>query len=85
VWRLLKEQKEGENLCKPTSQNVFRSNPKAGFSIQTIKGIQVLATRVEVKDPKALREMADRLKIKFVPELSFWVLKGMGKPSSFVP
>ncbi|MCJ7495469.1 MAG: DHHA1 domain-containing protein, partial [Deltaproteobacteria bacterium] len=63
VRRLLKEQKELEKAFQVLQAKVSAGQTKElTSSIQRVKGIQVLSTRVEVKDPKALREMADRLK-----------------------
>jgi alanyl-tRNA synthetase len=63
VRRLLKEQKELEKAFQVLQAKVSAGQTKElASSIQRVKGIQVLSTRVEVKDPKALREMADRLK-----------------------
>ena len=63
VRRLLKEQKEIEKGLQTLQAKVSAGQSKElASSIQKIKGIQILSTRVEVKDHKALREMADRLK-----------------------
>jgi alanyl-tRNA synthetase len=63
VQRILRQQKELEKSLQVLQAKV------AGGQIQdllgeakAIKGIQVLSTRVEVKDTKGLREMADRIK-----------------------
>ncbi len=64
VRRLLKEQKEIEKDLQSLRAKVSAGrSEELASSIRRIKGIQILSTRVEeIKDPKALREMADRLK-----------------------
>jgi alanyl-tRNA synthetase len=63
VQRLLKEKKEIEKAWQALQAKMSAGqSKKLTSSIRTVKGIQVLSTRVEVKDPKSLREMADRLK-----------------------
>jgi alanyl-tRNA synthetase len=63
VQRLIREQKETEKAFRALQARMStgQSNELIA-SIRSIRGIQVLSTRVEIKDPKGLREMADRLK-----------------------
>ena len=63
VQRLIREQKETEKAFRALKARLSsgQSNDLIA-SIRSIRGIQVLSTRVEVKDPKGLRELADRLK-----------------------
>ncbi|MBI4495869.1 MAG: alanine--tRNA ligase [Deltaproteobacteria bacterium] len=63
IKRLLLQQKEMERSLRALQDRISagRSRELAAAS-RTVNGVQVLSTRVEAKDPKALREMADRLK-----------------------
>ena len=63
VQRLIREQRETEKAFRALQARLSTGQSKELISsVRSIKGIQVLSTRVEVKDPKSLREMADRLK-----------------------
>lgn len=63
VRRLLKEQKETERALQALKAKISANQSKELiWAAKKIKGIQVLATTVEVKDPKELRELADLLK-----------------------
>ncbi len=81
VRRLLKEQKEIEKDLQSLKARVSSGQTKElASSIQEIKGIQVLSTRVEeMKDPKALREMADRLKDQIRSGIILLGAQGDGK------
>ena len=48
-------------------------------SARNVKGVQVLSTRVEAKDPKSLREIADRLKDRIRSGIILLGAKGDGK------
>lgn len=63
VQRLLKQHKETEKALQALEAKISMGHSKDLVSCaRTIKGIQVLSGRVDVKDPKSLRETADRLK-----------------------
>jgi alanyl-tRNA synthetase len=80
VQRILRQQKELEKSLQTLQAKM------AGGQIQdllgeakAIKGIQVLSTRVEVKDTKGLREMADRLKDRIRSGVILLGAEGDGK------
>jgi len=63
VQRILKQQKETEKAYEGLLSKISSGQTKdLTASARSIKGIQVLSTLVEAKDPKTLREIADRLK-----------------------
>ena len=63
VQRLIGQQKETEKALQALQAKISAGQSKELISTtRSIKGIKVLSRRVEVKDPKSLREMADRLK-----------------------
>jgi alanyl-tRNA synthetase len=63
VQRLIRQQREAEKAYQALQAKI--STGKAQDLIQAardVKGIRVLSTQVEAKDPRSLRQMADRLK-----------------------
>lgn len=63
VQRLLQEQKESERALQALKAKLSAKETKEIMSaLQKVKGIPVLSTAVEAKDPRALREMADLLR-----------------------
>jgi len=81
VRRLLKEQKEIEkDLQSLRARLSAGQSQELASSIKRIKGIQILSTRVEeIKDPRALREMADRLKSQIRSGIILLGAQGDGK------
>jgi len=80
VQRLLRQQKELEknlqNLQAKLSGGQIQDLLEA---VKTIRGIRVLSTRVEGKDPRGLREMADRLKDRMQSGILLLGAEGDGK------
>ena len=63
VRRLLKQQKELERNLQNLQGKISGGRLLDLLeTVKTVRGIRVLSARVEGKDPKGLREMADRLK-----------------------
>ncbi len=63
VQRILKQQKELERDFQTLQVKIASGKSKDLISsTREVKGVRVLSTQVEAKDPKSLREMADRLK-----------------------
>ena len=63
VLRLIGQQKETEKNLQALQARISAGQSRELISsTRTVKGIKVLSRHVEVKDPKSLREMADRLK-----------------------
>ncbi|MCX5906550.1 MAG: alanine--tRNA ligase, partial [Deltaproteobacteria bacterium] len=63
VLRLIRQQKETEKALQALQAKLSLGKSKDLISsLRTLKGVQVLSTRVEAKDTKMLREIADRLK-----------------------
>jgi len=63
VRRLLKQQKELERNLQNLQGKISGGQLLDLLeTVKTVRGIRVLSARVEGKDPKGLREMADRLK-----------------------
>jgi alanyl-tRNA synthetase len=81
VRRLLKEQREIEKDLESLRNKISVGQSKElASSIQRIKGVQILSTRLEqMKDPKALREMADRLKDQIRSGIILLGAQGDGK------
>ena len=80
VRRLLRQQKELEKSIQALQTKV--SGGQILDLIQkakVVKGIQILSTRVEGKDPKGLREMADRLKDQIRSGIILLGAEGNGK------
>jgi alanyl-tRNA synthetase len=80
VQRLLRQQKELEknlqNLQAKLSGGQIQDLLEA---IKTVRGIRVLSTRVVGKDPRGLREMADRLKDRMQSGILLLGAEGDGK------
>jgi alanyl-tRNA synthetase len=80
VQRLLRQQKDLEknlqNLQAKLSGGQIQDLLEA---VKTIRGIRVLSTRVEGKDPRGLREMADRLKDRMQSGILLLGAEGDGK------
>jgi len=80
VQRLIRQQKETERALQALQAKVSTGQSKDLISsIRDVKGIKVLSTEVEVKDPKSLREMADRLKDHIRSGIVLLGAKGDGK------
>ena len=63
LLRLLNKQKEIEKSLRAMEAELSRDQSKRLIAYsREVKGIHVLSSQVEVKDPKHLREMADRLR-----------------------
>lgn len=80
VHRLLKEQKETEKALQTLKAKISANQSKELiWAAKKVKGIQVLATTVEVKDPKELRELADLLKSQIQSGIILLGAQGNGK------
>ncbi len=80
VQRLIKEQKETERTLQSLRAKISANQSKELISAaKWVKGIQVLATTVEAKDPKALRELADLLKDQMQSGIILLGAQGDGK------
>ncbi|MBI5969431.1 MAG: alanine--tRNA ligase [Deltaproteobacteria bacterium] len=80
VQRLIRQQKETEKALQALQVKVSTGQSRDLISsIRDVKGIKVLSTEVEVKDPKSLREMADRLKDHIRSGIVLLGAKGDGK------
>jgi alanyl-tRNA synthetase len=63
VQRLIRQQKETEKALQALRAKISTSESRELISsTRSVKGIRILSSQVEVKDPKSLREMADHLK-----------------------
>jgi alanyl-tRNA synthetase len=63
IQRMMQQQKEIEKAYQSLQAKIASGQSRDLISsTREIKGIRVLSTQVEAKDPKALRAMADRLK-----------------------
>ncbi len=63
VQRIIKQQKETEKALQALQAKISMDHSRDLISsVRNVKGIQVLSRLVEAKNPKDLREMADRLK-----------------------
>jgi alanyl-tRNA synthetase len=63
VQRLIQQQRETEKAYQALQAKISTGQSQELIrSTRDVKGIKVLSTQVEAKDPKSLRQMADRLK-----------------------
>jgi alanyl-tRNA synthetase len=63
VQRLIRQQRETEKAYQTLQAKISTGQSQELIgSTRDVKGIKVLSTQVEAKDPKSLRQMADRLK-----------------------
>jgi alanyl-tRNA synthetase len=80
VRRILKQQRETEKAYEALQAKISSGQTKdLTSSVRNIKGIQVLSTLVEARDPKTLRETADRLKDRLRSGIILLGAKGDGK------
>jgi len=80
VQRILKQQKELERDYHALLAKIASGKTKDLISsAREVKGIRVLSTQVEAKDPKNLREMADRLKDQMKSGIVLLGAQGDGK------
>jgi len=80
VQRILKQQKELERDYQALQLKIASGKTKDLISTaREVKGVRVLSTQVEAKDPKSLREMADRLKDQMKSGIVLLGAQGDGK------
>jgi len=80
VSRIIKQQRETERALQALQARISTGQTRELISsARNIKGIQVLSRRVEAKDPKNLREMADRLKAQIRTGIILLGAQGDGK------
>ena len=80
VQRLLRQQKDLERNFRNLQAKISGGQVLDLLeTARTIRGIRVLSTRVEGKDPKGLREMADRLKDRMGSGILLLGAEGDGK------
>jgi len=80
VQRMLKQQKDLEREYQALQVKIASGKTKDLISsVREIKGVRVLSTRVETKDPKSLREAADRLKDQIKSGIILLGAEGDGK------
>jgi len=80
VHRLLRQQKELEKNVQNLQAKISGGQVLDLLeTAKTIRGIRVLSTRVEGKDPRELREMADRLKDRMRSGVLLLGAEGDGK------
>jgi alanyl-tRNA synthetase len=80
VQRILKQQKELERDYRALQAKIASGKTKDLISsTREVKGVRVLSTQVEAKDPKSLREMADRLKDQMKSGIVLLGAQGDGK------
>jgi alanyl-tRNA synthetase len=80
VQRILKQQKEMEKAYQSLQAKIASGQTRDLISsVREIRGIRVLSTQVEAKDPKSLREMADRLKDQIRSGIVLLGAQGDGK------
>ena len=80
VQRILKQQRETEKACEALQAKISSGQTKdLTSSARDVKGIRVLSTLVEARDPKTLREIADRLKDRIRSGIILLGAKGDGK------
>jgi alanyl-tRNA synthetase len=80
LQRLLRQQKENEKALQALQAQISAGHSKEMIrSTRRVKGIQILSTQVEVKDPRGLREMADRLRDQIHSGIILLGAKGDGK------
>jgi alanyl-tRNA synthetase len=80
VQRLIRQQRETEKALQALRAKISTSQSRELISFtRSVKGISILSTKVEVKDPKSLREMADRLKDQIRSGIILLGAEGDGK------
>jgi len=80
VQRILKQQKDLEREYEALQVKIASGKTKDLISsVREIKGVRVLSARVETKDPKSLREAADRLKDQIKSGIILLGAQGDGK------
>ncbi len=80
VQRLIRQQRETEKALQALRAKISTSQSRELISsTRSVKGIRILSTQVEVKDPKSLREMADRLKDQIRSGIILLGAEGDGK------
>ncbi len=80
VQRMVKQQKELERAYQALQAKIASGQTKdLADSVREVGGIRVLSTVVEAKDPKALREIADRLKDRIGSGIILLGSQGDGK------
>ena len=80
VSRIVKQLRETERALQALQAKVSTGQTRELISsARNIKGIQVLSRRVEAKDPKNLREMADRLRDQIRTGIILLGAQGDGK------
>jgi alanyl-tRNA synthetase len=80
VQRILKQQKDLERDYQALQVKIASGKSKDLISFtREVKGIRVLSTQVEAKNPKSLREMADRLKEQMKSGIVLLGSQGDGK------
>ena len=80
VQRILKQQKDLEREYHALQVRIASGKTKDLISsLREVKGVRVLSTRVEAKDPKSMREAADRLKDQIKSGIILLGAQGDGK------
>jgi alanyl-tRNA synthetase len=80
VQRILKQQRDLEREYRALQVRIASGKTKDLISsVREVKGVRVLSTRVEAKDPKSLRETADRLKDQIKSGIILLGAQGDGK------
>ena len=80
VQRILRQQRELEKDFQALQVKMASGKGKdLVTSAREVKGVRVLSTRVEAKDPKSLRDMADRLKDQLKSGILLLGAQGDGK------
>jgi alanyl-tRNA synthetase len=80
VQRILKQQKDLEREYQALQVRIASGKTKDLISsVREVKGVRVLSARVETKDPKSLREAADRLKDQIKSGIILLGAQGDGK------
>ena len=80
VQRILKQQRDLEREYRALQVRIASGKTKDLISsVREVKGVRVLSTRVETKDPKSLRETADRLKDQIKSGIILLGAQGDGK------
>ncbi len=80
VKRLIQQQKETERVLRSLEIKIATGQSQDLVSkTREVKGVKVLSTEVEGKDPQSLRQMADRLKNQIGSGIILLGAKGNGK------
>jgi len=80
VQRLIRQQRETEKAYQALQAKISTGqSQELVASTRDVKGIKVLSTQVEAKDPKSLRQMADRLKDQIRSGIILLGARGDGK------